>query len=1444
MNSRNQNTVYIAVTQLFDELENSLAEKNIRKVYYIYRNCLTQAIEQKLQGVTLQFAGGLSSKVDYLLKEYNADSSLRYNIQDTRNRLRHLYSAKDDALKKSRFLDLRNICLFVAHIYNAVIPDILQQTFPQTTSSTPKHTVISDCLRVIVESWDSDKIVATPEEGEDKISILFRSHLGDKEIDRSYLRSMLYKGERLNLIRPRQKDGYYVPELIVVLPDYLVDVSSIANCFETYADSADVHLVKKLKPSANTQATILGNFASQLLDETINSLNEKSYKQSISDFFRKNAIAMATCSDLNATFHQNAQKQNQHIKSAIKDLTRFDKTFDTNNTILEPSFYCEILGLQGRMDMLQLDYNLLIEQKSGKSEWPEPQHPGEAARHKEQHYVQLLLYMAILHYAFNKKNDDIYAFLLYSKYDAGLIKEGPAPDLLFSAIKIRNQIAFENYQFAQNDFLQNKLEYLSANTLNQKSVADKLWVNYTEPELNALFAPIHSASELERAYYFRFLKFIQTEQLHSKIGQNERNNAGQASIWNVSCEEKKQSGNIYDNLQLRQPVKTDDGVSLLVLDYEEDDSNDMANFRKGDIVILYSYRKGQEPDACSTMVFRATILDIQATSITLRLRFAQSDPHVFERDRDYAWAIEHDYMESSFGSLYRGMHAFLSAPKERRILLLLQREPNIDTSIHLSGKYGQFNDLVLHAKQAKDFFLVIGPPGTGKTSFGLVNILREELKQENSSVLLMSYTNRAVDEICSKLEEHEIEYIRVGNFANCPDIYRNRLLESRAAEIFKIDEIKNLIRQNRVFVGTTTAINANKNLFSIKQFDLAIIDEASQILEPQLIGLLSEHYQEMFAIKKFILIGDHKQLPAVVQQSKQESAISETDILQSIGLKNCANSLFERLLSKYKNQKEVVYMLTKQGRMHPEISAFPNYEFYQNKLEPVPLEHQKKLYPNVLPQKHENAINDLLATRPISFIAVTSDKNAISDKVNQREADVIAAIVVSVYNLRRTVFSVDDTIGVIVPYRNQIAAIRKTIDKYGIKDLQDITIDTVERYQGSQRDVIIYGFTISKFYQLNFLTSNIVEEDGALIDRKLNVALTRAKENLIIVGDPTLLSENFTFYKLIEFIKTKQGYFDVPIKDFCEGHFDVPVRTSEMDFAELQDSINGLSMRFATSFNNLVTQRIKSDKRTIWPDYILGNEWNTNRSMIGYGRIDFSTPILQVSDNDKQHGCLLPTTYSAEDQVVIYAHIMMRMHYCSASAIYNSHAGYLTLLAKNYANRMWMIDFGCGPATCGIALADAFDAQHIEIPSYIGIDVSLAMRNMGKQFYDNTHAYDNKYMFIKSLLDLSDDFWEKQSELPSAFVFNFSYFFSNVDAIFTEELANRLVTIMRKYTLNKYVFIIQQSECDNALSSYVTFMRLMHSHIHVLTSESASFTYYSGGIAKTIPFYYTIMESD
>ena len=113
-------------------------------------------------------------------------------------------------------------------------------------------------------------------------------------------------------------------------------------------------------------------------------------------------------------------------------------------------------------------------------------------------------------------------------------------------------------------------------------------------------------------------------------------------------------------------------------------------------------------------------------------------------------------------------------------------------------------------------------------------------------------------------------------------------------------------------------------------------------------------------------------------------------------------------------------------------------------------------------------------------------------------------------------FDADRSIGVIVTYRHQIAMIRREIAQLGIPQLLGISIDTVERYQGSQRDVIIYAFGVQDADGLEFLTANCFDEDGRTIDRKLNVAMTRARKQLLMTGCTSVLNQNPIFEELIQ----------------------------------------------------------------------------------------------------------------------------------------------------------------------------------------------------------------------------------------------------------------------------------------------------------------------------------------
>ena len=1095
------------------------------RVYGTFDRVFRQCIDQSTESVGACLCGAFA-KTDYLLKEHGADAMLAREVNGTRARLRKRGGMTREELGIYCAKDLRSLCRFIAIIYGADIPPQLVAMFPEERMAERHRELVGDSVRMIVTRLDGDYVYGHAEDwhdGENVRVCYTRNKVYD--FDWTYLADLIGEGTQLNLVRPRMEDGVLYPELIIVEPDYLVDISAVARCFTNYAESPLVNLLNRLQPQQGSEAIVMGNFAGQMLDEAVK--QPKAYADSVKDFFAANAVNLLTAG-VGPNFHDEARRQRQNIANAMgRDLPAAVTRFNSREGMVEPSFFSEMLGLQGRMDYLQLDFRVLLEQKSGKGDFP----CGDFSvpRYKEEHYVQLLLYMLLIRYnyrgIYEQNNRELHAFLLYSKYRSSLLGLGFAPELVFRAMKLRNGLAAQELRMAQEGAYKQVLGALTPEAMNLKNVTNALWKRYQYSQIAELLAPIHAASELEREYYYRFLTFISNEHLLSKLGNKTKESSGFAATWHDSLEVKRQAGNIYDNLTLVSPDGDSKGmIERVRLEFSENVDNDMANFRVGDIVILYPYAPGSEPDARRTMVFRCTIEDIQTDTVTLVLRAAQSDGRVFLWYSGMKWAMEHDFMEASYSSLYRGMHSFLSAPKRRRDIILLQRRAEVDVTRELKGDYGTFNELALRVKRAKDLFLIIGPPGTGKTSFGMLNTVKEELLERDSSVLLLSYTNRAVDEICSKLHKEGIDFIRVGSTLNCAAEYRGYLLAERARRCANLAELRTMLETARVYVGTTTAFTSNIALLKIRQFSLAVIDEASQILEPHLIGLLSACEGEVPAIRKIVMIGDHKQLPAVVQQTQAQSAVRET-VLRDILLTDCRLSLFERLLKRYRDDEQVTYMLCRQGRMHHDIARFPNELFYNNKLAEVPLPHQIADLPHSKPEGE--GIENVLLTRRFAFVATPPPEDGTPDKVNPVEADLIAATVRKIYEIEGKDFDVAETVGVIVPYRNQIATIRNAIDTFGIPELHRITIDTVERYQGSQRKFIIYGFTISKYYQLKFLADNVfVDYDGSVIDRKLNVAMTRAEEHLVIFGNPSLLARNHIFSRLMAFAKEHESYYD------------------------------------------------------------------------------------------------------------------------------------------------------------------------------------------------------------------------------------------------------------------------------------------------------------------------------
>ena len=1104
--------------------------------YKQMRDLLERICRAQMQSSSLQMTD-LSARISFIAAKTGLSVGEQNRLHTFRLTSNQILNRCLEPNREKLLRDVKTLAFLVRKLSGENIPDELYRLLPRADATylvAPPACERVRRMRVCFQYADEQYLYVTPLDEVSERPYLVRYNIPQINEEFAETCKLLWQHAQMNLLDVAiDEAGILTPSFIVLEPDYLIDISSLAECFRDYGHHPGNYFLSRMQPVENARPLLLGNIANLFLDEWIHAPNEDiDYRTCMQKAFRRYPIELAACPDLRdrekeRQFFDDCKLHFEHIRETVNDTFHTaGYELDKTDAVLEPSYICEALGLQGRLDYMQRDMSSFIEMKSGKAD--EYAIRGKVEP-KENNKVQMLLYQAVLQYSMGMDHRKVKAYLLYTRYPL-LYPSRPSWAMVRRVIDLRNRIVADEYgiQLHNNpEYTARKLEEINASTLNERGLRGRFWETYLRPPIDRFQEKLQRLSAIEKSYFYAVYNFLTKELYTSKSGDVDyEGRTGAASLWLSTLAEKCEAGEIIYNLRIRENHAADEHKAYLLLvrsDFEEkelpetvadnDIQNVLPNFRQGDAIILYERNCGMD-NVTNKMVFKGNIEHLTDHEIGIRLRATQQNPSVLPADSLYA--IEHDTMDTTFRSMYQGLYAYLSATQERRDLLLAQRPPKFDESLDslVSQAKDDFTRVALKAQAAQDYFLLIGPPGTGKTSCALKKMVETFHADKGVQILLLSYTNRAVDEICKSLASIRpaVDFIRVGSELSCDETYRTHLIENELASCNRRSEVYERIRSCRIIVGTVAAISGKPELFRLKHFNVAIIDEATQILEPQLLGILCARGEEGGnAIDKFILIGDHKQLPAVVLQSSEQSAIYE-ESLMSIGLTNLKDSLFERLYRNCTARQSPLTshpsydMLCRQGRMHPEVALFANRAFYGGRLIPVGLPHQ---------------LEDSDTVCRLAFYPSIPEKTGTSTKINHSEARIVADLVARIYEDCRIDFDEARTLGIITPYRSQIALIKKEIAALGIPALNRIMVDTVERFQGSERDVIIYSCCINSYFQLKFV-SNLTEEDGTLIDRKLNVALTRARKQMFVTGVPKYLKSNPLYESLLNLMEYKE----------------------------------------------------------------------------------------------------------------------------------------------------------------------------------------------------------------------------------------------------------------------------------------------------------------------------------
>jgi DNA replication ATP-dependent helicase Dna2 len=881
---------------------------------------------------------------------------------------------------------------------------------------------------------------------------------------------------------------------MVLDPDALFSVSDISEVFAPNGQRWKSFFGNKLKVEVFSIHLLIGTVANDLLDQMVVSgrYDSEWIQQTIRKSLLRNKLqsALFEQSQLKDLVHK---IQNIVAPNLIPFVQRIRQ--GSNDIRIEPTFVSVADGFTGRLDLLLENESGamdIIELKSGRAPevWIDLKYE-----------VQTILYYRLIRQTYGDKASVSGAILYASSADRSLrnLNVDQIYPYLIQADEARNLILSTCKRLAsfQLQEVHGALKSLDpAFESNQSAFGIKKIATFLEgyQSIQAFSKP-----NFLRAYFLGMFSVQMREWLSLKLGDFQsglhRKNKGAASIWLESVEEKLDK---FSMIHAATLVDVDD--QKLVFQH-----NGWPHpFRLGSQVQITACQNDGTPIALQEQWFRGVVSGIEAHQLTVQTlapRF--SDLHLKSIP---SFNIEEVFLDSNIWANLKSLSNLFPSAKNTKTIenMLGLTEPTYSNSSFSQVDRAEL--AVEMAEAANDYLLIQGPPGTGKTSKVLTHIVRKFLARGDKTVVL-AFTNRAVEEIAHKFKAQNIPYFSL-----------------RTEETDHIESIKDYseaIKQSSVFLSTIASFTARfPDLLSITgEIPNLIVDEASQVTESQLAGVIP-------LFKRFILIGDHQQLPPVLSQDFELNDISKLKSFQNSAIKGAieemeelglfsrwTDSLFERLwFLNDRNGWNGLVTLDTHFRMHEDIASSLSNHY-------LPTVLQAGNEPQRLGWFFDDWWGNLTHQKRMVFL---ENRNIDRGKINRSEAEDIARIVLEIHHRKEPEMPWVEFMGIITPWRAQIEEIKDAIrNQRSMMNMEEeieklIAIDTVERFQGSEADYIFFSTCINGAHYLEAFTST--EQNG--VDRKLLVAASRARKQFVLLGNRQFLKDSNPYAQMLDWFET------------------------------------------------------------------------------------------------------------------------------------------------------------------------------------------------------------------------------------------------------------------------------------------------------------------------------------